>query len=197
MDNGTPWGTQSPLPSALALWLVGIDVHPVYGRPARSTDNGIVERDHGVLAQWVELKQCQDFQDCQQRLNWAVTTQRERYRFPKGYTRAQAYPDLYSNSRTYHPCADDEEWQLNAVVLYLSRFTFSRKVEISGQVTLFANVYSVGKNYARQFVNITLDPQTLEWVFMDDYNRLVKRLSAKELTYEQISQLRLAKRRRK
>src|SRR5687768_2785006 len=84
MDNGMPWGTLSPLPSGLGLWLVGIGVTPIYGRPARSTDNALVERDHGVLAQWVELDHCLDFQDCRRRLNWAVKTQRERYRSPHG-----------------------------------------------------------------------------------------------------------------
>jgi hypothetical protein len=196
MDNGMPWGTQSPLPSALALWLVGIGVTPIYGRPARSTDNAIVERDHGVLAQWVELDGCLDFQECRQRLQWAVKTQRERYRSPYGYTRVQAYPDLYTNPRFYEACSDRHQWQLTAVTTYLSRFTFRRKVELSGQVTLFANRYSVGKTYARQFVIITLDPHLLQWVFTDDYNRLVCRLPAKELSYEQISQLQLAKRRR-
>jgi hypothetical protein len=196
MDNGTPWGTLSPLPSGLGLWLVGIGVTPIYGRPAQSTDNAIVERDHGVLARWVELDHCLDFQDCRQRLNWAVKTHRERYRSPHGYTRAQAYPDLYTNPRSYAAGSDRDVWQLTAVATYLSRLTFRRKVERSGQVSLFANVYSVGRASARQFVTITLDPLTLEWVFTDDYRRLVRRLPAKELSYEQISQLQLAKRRR-
>jgi len=78
MDNGTPWGTQSRLPSALGLWLVGLGIDLIYGRPRRSTDNAIVERNHGVLARWVEAEQCPDFQHCQQHLDWAVVTQRER-----------------------------------------------------------------------------------------------------------------------
>jgi transposase InsO family protein len=196
VDNGTPWGTQSPLPSALALWLVGLGVKPVYGRPAQSTDNAIVERDHGVLAHWIEIEQCREFQDCQQRLNWAIQTQRERDRVPHGYTRSQAYPGLYTNPRAYNACSDRDLWHLKTVAVYLSRLNFRRKVELSGQVTLFANVYSVGKAYSRQWVTVSLDPQSLEWVFKDDYNHPLKRRPAKELTYEQISQLRLAKRRR-
>ncbi len=50
VDNGSPWGTQSDIPSALALWLVGFWVKVVLNRPRHCTDNAIVERDHGVLA---------------------------------------------------------------------------------------------------------------------------------------------------
>ena len=54
VDNGDPWATRSDIPSALALWLIGLNVKVILNRPSQSTDNGIVERDHGVLAGWVE-----------------------------------------------------------------------------------------------------------------------------------------------
>lgn len=196
MDNGSPWGTQSSLPSALGLWLVGLGVRPVYGRPARSTDNAVVERDHGVLAQWVELDTCADFHDCQQRLMWAEVTQRERYRAPAGYTRAQAFPTLATNPRRYDPCQEARYWRLDAVAAYLAQRTFQRKVEINGRLTLFANSYSVGRQYARQQVEITLDPETYDWIITDEYQRCLCRHPAKEMRYDLISQLRLAKRRR-
>lgn len=196
MDNGSPWGTCSSLPSALGLWLVGLGITPIYGRPACSSDNAVVERGHGVLTHWVELDQCADFHDCEERLAWAVVTQRERYRSPHSYTRAQAFPDLYSNRRSYHPQQDEHQWCRAAVARYLAQFTFQRKVEINGRITLFANAYSVGRHYARQYVQITFDPQRYEWVFADEYHRPLRRHRTKELSYEQISQLQLAKRRR-
>ena len=196
MDNGSPWGTQSPLPSALGLWLVGLGIIPVYGRPARSTDNGLVERHHGVLAQWVELDQCADFSDCQRRLSWAEVTQRERYRAPNGYTRSQAFPTLYTNPRRYDAAHEMRDWCLEAVADYLAKRCFQRKVEVNGCVTLFANRYSVGRHYARQPLEIRLDPSTREWLFSDDYQRVVRRHPAKELEADRICQLQLAKRRR-
>jgi len=196
MDNGSPWGNFNRLPSALALWLVGLGITPLYGRPAHSSDNGVVERDHGVLAQWVELDACSDFDACQQRLAWAVWTQRERYRSPHDYTRAQAFPTLYTNPRSYQPQQDQPQWNCQRVADYLSGFSFQRKVEINGRVTLFANAYSLGTHYARQQVQITFDPTTLEWIFADDNLHLLRRHAAKELSYERISQLQLAKRRR-
>lgn len=196
MDNGMPWGTQSRLPSALGLWLVGLGIDLIYGRPRRSTDNAIVERDHGVLAQWVEAEHCSNFQRCQQQIDWAVMTQRERYRSPNGYTRAQAFPDLFVKRRIYVTEADYDQWSRERVARYLSRFTFYRKVEMNGQITLFANTYSLAKRYARQMIQVTFDPVTYEWCFTDEQAHCIRRHPTKELFYEPISQLQLAKRRR-
>ena len=196
VDNGSPWGTQQTLPSALALWLVGLGVTPIYGRPARSTDNAIVERSHGVLAQWVEPSRCVDAAMFQQRLDWASHTQRERYRSPDGYTRRDAFPDLYLNPRTYHPDDERQLWHLQRVADYLADFRFVRKVEKKGQIMLFANTYGVGQGYARQFVEVSLDPLTHEWCVRDEYGTELQRHPAQELSYDLISQLQLAKRRR-
>ena len=196
MDNGAPWGTQSQLPSALGLWLVGLDIDLIYGRPARCTDNAVVERSQGVLTQWVEPQQCTDRQDCQLRLAWAVKTQRERYRRGDGQTRRQAYPGLYANLRGYDPQQDSRQWFMDRVHHYLSRFRFRRKVETNGHITFFANNYGVGRAYARQYIEIQLDDLTNQWVIRDEYGKEIRRHCPKELTYEQISQLRLAKRRR-
>lgn len=58
VDNGASWGTQSSVPWALALCLVGLGVRVVYARPARSTPNAVVERSQGVLNAWVEPAAC-------------------------------------------------------------------------------------------------------------------------------------------
>lgn len=191
-----PWGTQSKLPSAMSLWLVGLGIGLIYGRPARSTDNGVVERSHGVLAQWAEPDECANFDDCQQRLTWAVHTQRERYRLADGQTRLQANPGLHTNLRSYDPQQDSLQWSFDYVRQYLSEFQFRRKVECNGRITLFANNYSAGKQYAGQYIEVQFDELTSQWVMRTEYGQEIRRHIAKELTYEQISQLKLAKRRR-
>jgi hypothetical protein len=196
MDNGSPWGTQKTLPSALALWLVGLGVTPLYGRPARSTDNAIAERSQGVMTQWVEPERCANGHHLQQQLTWASLTQRERYRLPDGYTRREVYPNLYCNPRLYQATEEPHLWSLQRVIDYLTPFHFSRKVEKKGQITLFANTYSVGQQYARQYVDVSLDPLTREWCIRDDYGTVLQRHPARELAYPLISQLLLAKRRR-
>src|SRR5690606_31790392 len=125
--------------------------------------------------QWVELATCADLASCQTRLAWAVRTQRERYRQPNGYSRLQAFPSLIDNPRRYLPSADAQSWCLDRVVTYLTEFCFERKVEKNGCVTLFANRYSVGRQYARQTLAIRLDPATREWLFTDPGQQLVAR----------------------
>lgn len=196
MDNGTPWGTASKLPSAMGLWLVGIGIDLIYGRPARSTDNAVVERSHGVLAKWVEAHNCDAFTACEQQLAWAVHTQRERYRVDKGQTRIQKHPDLYANPRGYEPQRDSQMWSWQRIQHYLSGFSFQRKVEKNGRITLFANTYSISTKYARRFVEVHFDDFTGHWVICDEFGKELRRHLAKELSYELISQLRLAKRRR-
>ena len=197
MDNGFPWGTNSKLPSAMGLWLVGLGIDLLYGRPARSTDNAVVERSHGVLAMWVEPQQCADFVACQQRCAWAEHTQRSRYRLANGQTRVETYPELYANPRGYEPEQDSWQWSRNRVRHYLRGFRFQRKVEKNGRITLFANTYSIGSAYARRYIEIHFDEVTDCWVMCDEFGHELRRHLAKELTYTQISQLQLAKRRRK
>ncbi len=196
MDNGMPWGTNSKLPSAMGLWLVGLGIDLIYGRPARSTDNAVVERSHGVLNGWVEPHQCADFAACEQGLAWAVHTQRERYPLADGQPRSQMYPELRQNLRHYTPSTEVAQWDMDRVCAYLSTFQFQRKVEKNGRITLFANTYSVGRAYQRQVLAIVLDSKTREWVISDDHGQEICRHEAKELTYDQIHGPQLAKRRR-
>lgn len=191
MDNGMPWGTQSKRPSALGLWLVGLGIGLVYGRPARSTDNAVVERSHGVLNGWVEPEQCVNFSDCQQQLAWALHTQRERYPLADGRTRCQAYPELRQNLRRYTPAHESDQWDMGRVCEYLAGFQFQRKVEKNGRITLFANTYSVGRAYQRQYLTVQLDSQSREWVISDDTQQVIRRHVAKELDYDLIQNLRL------
>lgn len=196
MDNGMPWGTQSNLPSALGLWLVGLGIDLIYGRPARSTDNAVVERSHGVLNGWVEPQRCADFAACQERITWALHTQRERYPLADGRTRYQTYPDLGQNTRRYTVATEATQWDMGRVSQYLSGFQFQRKVEKNGRITLFANPYSVGTAYQRQYLAVQLDNETHEWVISDDMGQEIRRHAAQELDYDLIRNLMLAKRRR-
>ena len=197
VDNGSPWGTSSAVPSALALWIVGLGTQVFYGRPRCSTDNGLVERCHGVLDKWVAPETQADFAACQERLEGAIWTQRERYRSPHHETRAQAYPQLYENLRTYSRREDEALWELKRVARFLSAYTFERKVEKNGRITLMANSYSVGREYAGQVLSVSLSLSTQKWIVNNDYGDEITQFESKELDYEKISNLQLAKRRKK
>lgn len=196
MDNGMPWGTSSKVPSAMGLWLVGLGIELIYGRPARSTDNAVVERSHGVLDQWIDPQQCANYGDCAQKLDWAVRTQRERYRVNQGQTRLEKYPDLYANTRGYDAQHDSQMWSRYRVKHYLSGFSFQRKIEKNGRINLFTNNYSVSAKCARRYVEVHFDEVTEQWIICDEFGKELRRHPVKELNYELISQLQLSKRRR-
>lgn len=196
-DNGYPWGTYNAVPTDMSLWLVGLGLQVLFGRPARSTDNAVVERAHGVLNAWVEPRQRTDFADLQQGLAYFTRWQRERYPVSDGQTRLMRYPELQHNPRRYEPQADRQMWSLQAVYNYLACFRFQRKVTVTGVITLLNRTYSVGRALYRRTIAVQMDPTTWQWVVYDDYGRPLKHLAPKGLTYETLFDMTLAQRRKK
>lgn len=194
-DNGLPWGTNSAVPSALALWLVGLGIEPHFGRPRQSTDNGVVERAHGVLNAWVEPEECADFATLQSRLERFSHLQREVYPVREGRSRWELYPQLAHSQRPYQIERDETQWSLAAVWAYVARFRLQRKVEINGRLTILNVECSLGRVYQRRIFAVQLDATCGEWVVYDEYGAELKRFEAKNLTKETIVQLRLASRR--
>jgi hypothetical protein len=194
VDNGDPWATRSDVPSALALWLVGLGVKVVLNRPYRSTDNGIVERGHGVLSKWVEAHQAHDDRALQKQLDWAVTMQRERYPACGGKTRLQAYPDLIQSNRPYRQSDEPHLWQFERVQAFLADFVWTRRVDKVGRVSIFSSAYSVGRAYVGQEVHIHLDSNTHQWVIETEQGQCLKRYACQEITPERIYAFDLSKR---
>lgn len=194
VDNGVPWATQSDIPSALALWLVGLGIEVMVNRPRHSTDNGIVERDHGVLARWVEPHHAADLTQFQRQLDWAITLQREQYPALNGQSRLATYPDLQRNRRTYLSAHEPQRWCFARVEAWLATAVWSRKVDKVGRISLFSTAYSVGRTYHGQTVTIHFDPSTHEWVIQDTQGQALRRYTCREITPQRILNLALAKR---
>lgn len=193
-DNGHPWGTNSPVPSALALWLAGIGVQPLFGRPRQSTDNAVVERDHGVLNGWVDPAQCADFDQFCHELDRFATLQRQRYPLRDGRARIDHWPDLNACPRPYQPTEDAQLWSSSLMAHYLATFRFHRKVEINGRISVLNRSYSVGRDYKRRTLAVQLAADTREWVVYDEDGREIRRFVPKDLTYTTIAQFTLADR---
>ena len=194
VDNGDPWATQSDIPSALALWLVGLGVKVLLNRPRVSTDNGIVERDHGVLANWVEAAKAPHRHALQAQLDWAIAMQRDRYPACQGLSRRQAYPDLDHNPRRYTPDLEADLWDIHRVYRFISPIIWRRRVDKVGRVSLFSTAYAVGRAYAGLDVLIRFDALTCEWVMEQEQGQLLKRHPAQELTPDRILNFTLTKR---
>lgn len=191
-DNGKPWGNpQVRVPTSLALWLVGLGVRVVFGRPRVSTDNAVVERAHGVLNAWVEPQRCTNVHQLQAQLSTFVALQRERYPACQGQSRLQAFPALRQKRRPYHEALEVSLWHLRPVLDYLAHFRFARKVEKNGRITLLTHEYSIGAAFRAQSVTARLNPANCEWLIFDRHNTLLKTFPATQLCYETIANMQL------
>jgi hypothetical protein len=67
IDNGTPWGATGGLPTALMLWLFGLDVGVTWNPPRQPRKNAVVERFQGVGQNWLEPETCSSAAELQVR----------------------------------------------------------------------------------------------------------------------------------
>jgi hypothetical protein len=191
-DNGRPWANPvHRVPTALALWLVGLGVKLIFGRPRQSTDNAVVERSHGVLEQWIEPESCADYPCLVERLSYFVDIQRRQYPACEGLPRLQAYPALLQPTRVYHRAQEQQRWELQRVYAYLAQFRWTRTVDQNGRLCLLTCEYSVGRALAGQQVTCWLEPQSATWVVENERGETVKRLPLQGLDYPTIASLAL------
>ena len=193
-DNGKPWKHPShAVPTGLALWLVGLGIRPIFGRPRQSTDNAVVERCHGVLNGWVETSTCANIDELEQRLNRFATIQRERYPVQDGASRMSCFPALLINPRPYQIQQEINDWRLERVLDYVATYTFTRTVEKNGRITLMTHEYSLGRGYRSQQVSARLDTLQQAWIIKDRCGELVATFPALQFNYLTIESLTLTR----
>ncbi len=191
VDNGGPWATWADVPTALALWWVGLGIQPVWNRAYRPTDNARVERCHGVLQAWAEPATCADLPAWQARLDWACQTQRDVYPAVAGQSRAATFPALRENPRPSH-AGEPEPFEVARVWQYLAPGRYPRRVSKIGQITLYGQPYAVGRARAGTQVWVRLDAETGTWVIQDEHGAELRRHPAAQLTRARILQLEVA-----
>ena len=94
VDNGSPWGSAGDLPTALALWLIGLGIGVIWNPARRPQDNGVVERSQGTGKRWAEPPTCADAAELQRRIDDLDGIQREEYPSIGGMSRLEAFPGL-------------------------------------------------------------------------------------------------------
>lgn len=194
VDNGDPWGTQSLVPSALMLWCVGLGIQLHRNHPRRCTENGVVERGHGVLNQWSEPHNCPSLRECQQRLDDACRFQREVYPAIEGQSRLSAYPELGTNPRPYDPDQEDSLWQLQRVGHFLEQYRFDRRVDQVGRISLFSHDYTIGRPHRGKTVTAQFSQADWVWIVRDERGHVLKSLPGDLISQDNILHFRLAKR---
>lgn len=176
-DNGRPFGDpkrESLTPCALHLIARGCDV--LINPPRTPTKNAKVERSQGTTGKWSDAKSCTSLEELRSNLDYAVIAQRERLktRVCKGLTRAEYYPELFTNPKKYDP----EDFDIQRIFQHLTQGKWYRTVHQNGQTDMFGQYYQVGFKYGKQNIIVKLEmvEQIPFWSFYDENFNLLKRL---------------------
>jgi hypothetical protein len=189
LDNGYPWGNWSELPTALALWLVGLGVPVVFNPPRRPRDNGVVERSHGVTKDWAEIETCQSVAAARARVSDMDQIQRQEYRLRNGKTRWEMFAELQLKRREYSLAWEEENWQESLARGYLGEQVASRQVDSQGKVSVYARSYYVGVMHKHRRAFVQYDRETGQWLFSDETGAQWCRLQAEQITAARIRSL--------
>jgi hypothetical protein len=195
VDNGHPWGSANDLPTALALWLIGLGVVMHWNPVHQPWRNPKVERSNGVTQQWAEPHACGDAATLGQRLDWASRTQREEYPSIHGRSRLDAYPQLLHSGRPYRVEDEPRLWDLSRVDAFLAQGVWYRRADRYGSISLYNRNKCLGKAYQGQEVAVRFDPEGRHWVVSDSKGEVIARFVATELSRERIMRLEVGHRR--
>jgi hypothetical protein len=196
VDNGVPWGSCGDLPTDLALWLIGLGVGVDWNPPRRPQDNGVVERSQGTGKRWAEPRLCSSPEELQGQLERFDAIQRQEYPSLRGRSRLEAFPQLAHSGRGYTPAWEEAHWDLAAVFAHLSGYAVSRRVDMTGKVSLYNRHHYVGVLHQGKNVYVMVDPDLREWVFADERGQQLRRRPADEISEENILKLTVTRRRR-
>jgi hypothetical protein len=189
VDNGKPWGSWSDLPPQLALWLIGMEIEMVWIPPRRPQKNGVVERSQGTGKRWAEPNRCATVEDLQKRLDETDCLQREEYPHQRGKARLEVYPEIVHSGRNYSRDWESKHWDLQHVLAHLGTHAVKRKVDQTGNLSLYNRNHYVGVVNAEKTVFVMFDAESREWLFSDSEGRELRRRPASEITHEKIVSL--------
>lgn len=192
-DNGRPFGDpQRQVLSPCALNLIARGCEVKFNPPRTPTKNAKVERSQGTTGNWSDAGSCEDHEHFSKSLDYAVVAQRERSktRVCKGLTRAQFYPELFTNPRKYNPTDFDPQ----RIFKYLAKGTWHRTVSQIGRTLMFGFMYQVGYRHRGKkiVVKLEIDNHQPFWCFYDENQQLLNKLLAGNIasgTYYDLSNM--------
>jgi hypothetical protein len=192
VDNGYPWGNGREMPSALCLWLVGIDVGVIHNPPNHPQANGSVERFHGLVEPWGEPEKQMSFEDWRRKLKWLSGLQREEYPSVRRHqSRIDAYPELNQVRRVYD--GTHEDFDLRRVDALLAQGRWRRRVNKNGDVSVYRWSHHVGRKYWRKEVFLSFDASDRSWVVQDEKGQQLNRWQAKEISADRITSVQVSR----
>ena len=198
VDNGVPWGNWNDLPTAFALWAIGVGIRWHWNDPCCPTQNPKVERSQGTGQRWGDAKSCSSVAELQANLDDADFFHREKQRVPKlKKTRWELFPTLQHSGRKYTSAWEERHWNLAWVEDHLSEYVAVRRVCASGHVSVYDHGRYVGKQYEGQNVQVQYDPDVHAWIIRDEQGREIRCVEAPEINRTEIHKMSFRKPRQK
>ncbi len=182
VDNGAPWGSWSDLPTALALWLIGLGIEMHWNTPRRPQENGVIERSQSLVNTWAEPRQCRTVRQFQSRLRHEDRLQREVYPAIHKQPRVVAFPELKHSGRTYTAGWERRHWNWDRVLEHLSTYCVPRRVDQSGKIGPYHRKLFIGARHAGRDVYLSFDPDRLEWLVTDEPGNQLRAIYASDWT---------------
>lgn len=192
VDNGYPWGNWNDLPTAFALWGVGVGLRWHWNDPYCPQQNPKIERSQGTGKRWSEPSLCSSVEQLQQHLDEADRIHREEYPIQGGRSRLELFPQLEHSGRGYSLSWEKRNWSMAAVQEHLSEYVAVRRVFSSGHVRVYNQSRYLGKQYAGHRVQVQYDPDTQEWLFSDEKGQELRRHVASEINRQQLVKMTFA-----
>jgi hypothetical protein len=189
VDNGGPWGAPGELPPDLSLWLLGLGIAVHWNDPRRPQQNGVVERSQGTGQRWAEPAQCDTPPELQQRLRAMDKLQRQDYPRIAGQSRMAAFAGLEHSGRCYNRSWEEQHWEHGRALEHLAGYLVARRVDKNGKVSLYHRPHYVGSMHRGKRVWVMVDPERVEWVFVDEQGQQLRSQPAEELQGARIRHL--------
>jgi len=189
LDNGWPWGGWNDLPTALALWLVGLGIELTFNPPCQPQHNGVVEKAQDTGQRWCPPADCAGVAALQEQLDAMDQLQRDEYPYVEGHSRSAIFPGLCHSGRSYTPAWEEQAWDLSRAEAYLSASVAVRQVGKKGQVSIYAWRYSVGSRNQGQTICVQYVPEEKGWLMTDHEGKTLRLVPAPEITRERIRAL--------
>jgi transposase len=161
-------GSSSPFPTPIHLWLVALGVGVRFIQHPPPQEHSRIERTHRTVHwQGVEGQNPANEMALQRGLDERREFLNGRYPSSSlgGRPPLVAFPEARHSGRPYRLEWEEELLDMQRVADYLANGRWYRRVSSQGQVAVGGHLYYLGKDYARQEVETTFDPQTWELVF--------------------------------
>lgn len=182
--------SQSPFPTPLHLWLLGLGVDLEWARIYRPTDQAKVERTHQTLhdqiQQTVDFKSWQDFKktldERRYRLNYQIDCD------SLGKPPLTAFPKARHSGRFFNPLMEQELFDNKRIKHYLDKREWFRKISDIKTLSLGGHIYHL-KDFkltkSNRAAKIVFDAQTDNLIFYA-VNELITQLPIKGLGFNDL-----------